>query len=95
MRKMIVSKKNVKINEEEREPTEYEKMMMDFRKSAYDEMKRDTAFYKEYQGTALKAVPMDMGKKVKVYIYSSSTSDDFVPLGGDYYILYRKRKKNF
>jgi len=91
--KMIVSKKNVKIEEEEREPTEYEKMLMSFRRASYDEIRKDTAFYKEYQGTALKAVPMDMGKKIKVYIYSGSTSDDFVPLGGDYYIIYGKKEK--
>jgi hypothetical protein len=35
-----------------------------------------------------------MGKKIKVYIYSSSASDDFVPMGGDYYILYGKKEKN-
>jgi hypothetical protein len=91
--KMNVSKKNVKINEEEREPTDYEILLMDFRKTAYDDMRKDTAFYREYQGTSLKAVPMDMGKKIKVYIYSSSASDDFVPLGGDYYILYGKKEK--
>ena len=93
--KMNVSKKNVKIQEEEREPTDYEIMMMDFRKMAYDGMRKDTAFYTEYQSTALKAVPMDMGKKIKVYIYSASTSDDFVPLGGDYYMLYKKKEKEF
>jgi hypothetical protein len=92
--KMNVSKKNAKLNEDEREPTNYEKVLMDFRKSAYEEIKKDTAFYKEYQGTSLKAVPMDAGKKVKVYIYSSSTSDNFVPLGGDYLILYEKKENN-
>ncbi|MBI4947849.1 MAG: hypothetical protein HY840_15775 [Bacteroidetes bacterium] len=91
--KMNVTKKNVNIIEDEREPTTYEIMMMDFRSMAYDEMRKDTAFYTEYQGTALKAVPVDMGKKIKVYIYSASTSEDFVPFGGDYFILYKKKEK--
>ena len=92
--KMNVSKKNAKIVEDERAPTDYEKMLMDFRKATYDTIKKDTAFFTEYQGTALKAVPMDAGKKILVYIYSSSTSEEFVPLGGDYTILYGKKEKD-
>ncbi|MFI5164371.1 MAG: hypothetical protein ACHQHP_03885 [Bacteroidia bacterium] len=93
--KMSVTKKNCKIIEEEREPTDYEKMMMDFRKTVYDEMNKDTAFYKEYQGTSLKAIPMDFGKQVKVYVYSASTADNFVPMGGDYLVIYKKKEKEF
>ena len=92
--KMSVTKANAVIpDEEERSPNAYEKMMMDYRASTYKEINSDTMLFKRYDGTQLKAIPLDMGKEVKVYVYSSSTSDDYVPLGGDYLLVYDKKEK--
>ena len=89
---MNVSKKNVSIaEEEERIPTPAEKLLMDYRQKAYKEMNKDTAFFKHYAGVKMRAIPIDAGKQVKVYIYSSILQDGVVPIGGDYLLTYDKK----
>ncbi|MFH1005802.1 MAG: hypothetical protein V1781_10000 [Bacteroidota bacterium] len=91
--KMNVKKQNAKISDEdERIPTNYEKMLIDYRTLTYNEMNKDTSFFIKYEGATLKAVPMDAGKKMKVFIYSGSNVDDVVPLGGDYLLVFDKKK---
>lgn len=90
---MSVSKKNAVIPElEERVPTEYEKMLIDYRERAYKEISKDTAFFKLYAGTKLRAVPIDAGKEIKVYIYSSLMQEGAIPIGGDYLLVYNKKE---
>lgn len=90
--KMIVTKKNSEIVEEdEREPTSYEKMLMNFRTASYKMINSDTSFFKRYEGTSLKVILLDEGKEVKAYVYSASTDDAVVPMGGDYLIVFDKK----
>ena len=90
--KMNVSKDNSEIrDEEERNPNEKEKILMDYRKEVYDMISKDTSFFKQYEGTVFKAVPFDAGKQVKVYIYSSVKKEGIVPFGGDYLLLFDKK----
>ncbi|MBI3502117.1 MAG: hypothetical protein HY063_10000 [Bacteroidetes bacterium] len=91
--KIFVSRKNADIQDEEREPTAQEKLLMDFRKMAYDEINSDTSFFKLYAGTQLKAVVMEAGKEMKVYVYSITGKEDVVPIGGDYLLLFDKKEK--
>lgn len=92
--KMIVKKNNSEIiEEEEREPTGQEKILMDYRSMVYKEINTDTSFFKLYAETSLKAVPFDAGKEVKVYVYSSVKKDGIVPFGGDYLLVYDKKTK--
>lgn len=87
-----VTKKNASIaDEEERVPSTYEKMLIDYRDKAYKAIKADTAFFKQYEGTKLRAVPIDAGKEMRVYIYSSTTKEGVVPIGGDYLLVYDKK----
>jgi hypothetical protein len=89
---MNVSKKNARIaEEEERVPTENEKMLMDYRDRVYKGINKDTAFFKMYDGVKLRAVPIDAGKIVKVYVYSSTLKEGVVPIGGDYLIVFDKK----
>jgi len=89
--KMIITKKNAEVVEDEREPTDYEKMLMNFRATTYKMINSDTAYFKRYEGTQLKVVLLDEGKIVKSYIYSSSMDDAVVPIGGDYLITFDKK----
>lgn len=92
--RMNVSKSNSEIrDEEERNPNEQEKMLMDYRADVYKMISKDTTFFKMYAGTSLKAVPFDAGKQVKVYIYSSVKKEGIVPIGGDYLLVYDKKTK--
>ena len=91
--KMNVKKQNAKIlDEEERLPDKQEKMLMDYHELTCNEIRKDTSFFVEYEGTSLKTVPIDAGKKMKVYVYSSSNAEDVVPLGGDYLLVFDKKK---
>lgn len=90
---MSVSKKNaVYPEEEERAPTEQEKMLIDYRKKVYKEIASDTTFFKLYAGTKLRVVPIDAGKLMKVFIYSSVVKEGIVPIGGDYLLVYDKKE---
>jgi len=90
---MNVTKKNARIaDEEERIPTPMEKMLMDYRAKAYKEINSDTLFFKQYEGTKLKAVPIDAGKEVRVYVYTSTLKEGIVPIGGDYLLLFDKKE---
>lgn len=90
--KMSVKKTNAEIvEEEEREPNQEEKVLMDYRAMVYKEINTDTSFFKQYEGIALKAVPFDAGKEVKVYIYSSVKKEGVIPFGGDYLLVYDKK----
>jgi len=92
--KMNVKKTNAEIiDEEEREPAETEKILMDYRAMVYNAINTDTSFFKLYAGTSLKAVPFDAGKEVKVYVYSSIKKEGIVPFGGDYLLVYDKKTK--
>ena len=91
--RMSVSKKNADIADEEREPNEKEKMLMDFRAMTYKEINSDTSFFKHYVGTQLKAIPFDAGKEIRVYVYSSTIKEGVVPIGGDYLVIYDKKEK--
>lgn len=91
--RMNVKKANANIADEEREPTDKEKVLMDFRAMAYKEIYSDTSFFKLYEGTQLKAVPFDAGKQIKIYVYSSTTKEGVVPIGGDYLLLFDKKEK--
>jgi hypothetical protein len=89
---MSVLKKNAQIpDQEERLPTATERMLMDYRDKAYAEINSDTVLIKQYAGTRLKAVPIDAGKEVRVYIYSSTVKPGVVPIGGDYLLVYDKK----
>ncbi len=92
-KKMNVTKKNGLIDEAEREPTEKEKMLMDFRAMVYKEINSDTSFFKRYAGVQLKAILMEAGKQIKVFVYSSTTKEGVVPIGGDYILIYDKKEK--
>lgn len=90
--KMNVKKTNAEIiDEEEREPAEMEKILMDYRAMVYKAINTDTSFFKLYAGTSLKAVPFDADKEVKVYVYSSIKKEGIVPFGGDYLLVYDKK----
>lgn len=92
--KMSIKKTNAEIiDEEEREPSEIEKMLMEYRAMAYHAINTDTSFFKLYAGTSLKAVPFDAGKEVKVYVYSAVKKEGIVPFGGDYLLVYDKKTK--
>ena len=91
--RMVVSKKNGKIDEAEREPTEKEKMLMDFRAMTYKEINSDTSFFKHYAGVSMKAIIMEAGKQIKVFVYSTTTKEGVVPIGGDFILLYDKKEK--
>lgn len=93
-KKMNVSKKNGAVADEaEREPTDKEKMLMDFRAMVYKEINSDTSFFKHYEGVSLKAILMEAGKEIKVFVYSSTTKEGAVPIGGDYILIYDKKEK--
>ncbi len=90
---MSVSKKNASMSdEEERVPTPMEKMLIDYRERVYKEIAKDTAFFKLYAGTKLRAVPIDAGKEMKVYVYSSLMKEGIVPIGGDYLLVFDKKE---
>ena len=90
---MNVSKKNASIPDvEERVPTDNEKMLIDYRNKVYKAMDTDTTFFKQYAGTKMRAVPIDAGKEVKVYVYSSVQKEGIVPIGGDYLLIYDKKE---
>jgi len=90
---MSVSKKNATVpDEEERVPTEQEKILMDYRKRVHKEIAKDTTFFKLYAGTKLRVVPIDAGKEMKVFVYSSLTKEGIVPIGGDYLLTYNKKE---
>ncbi|TAL62969.1 MAG: hypothetical protein EPN85_01245 [Bacteroidetes bacterium] len=90
---MSVSKKNSSIaDEEERVPTQQEKMLIDYREKVYKEIEKDTSFFKLYSGTKLRAVPIDAGKEMKVFVYSSLMKEGIVPIGGDYLLVYDKKE---
>ena len=90
---MSVSKKNASIPDvEERVPTEQEKILIDYRERVYKEIARDTAFFKLYAGTKLRTVPIDAGKEVKVFVYSSLMKEGIVPIGGDYLLVFNKKE---
>jgi len=92
--KMSIKKTNAEIiEEEEREPNQQEKILMDYRAMVYKEINTDTSFFKQYEGIALKAVPFDAGKEVKVYVYSSVKKEEVIPFGGDYLLVYDKKTK--
>ncbi len=89
---MRASKSNAAIlEEEERVPTEYEKMLIDYRAQVYKEIAKDTLFFKLYAGTKLRVVPIDAGKEIKVFIYSSLMKEGVLPIGGDYLLVYNKK----
>lgn len=93
-RNMSVTKTNSSIaDEEERVPTSKEKMLIEFRSMAYEEIRKDTSFFKLYAGTKHRAVLLETGKEMKVYIYSSVVKEGIVPIGGDYLIVYDKKQK--
>lgn len=90
---MSVSKKNARIaDEEERVPASYEKMLIDYRDRAYKEISTDTSFFKLYSGTKLRAVPIDAGKEMKIFIYPSVVKEGIVPIGSDYLLVYDKKE---
>lgn len=91
--KMVVNRRNVVIVEEERFPTTLEKLLMDYRAMAYKEINSDTLFFKQYSGLFLRAVPLDAGRQVKVYVYSGTNREGVVPFGGDYLLVYDKKEK--
>lgn len=91
--KMMVNRRNALIAEEERLPTNQEKLLMDYRAMAYKEINSDTAFFKQYSGLFHRAVPIDAGKQVKVYVYSGTNREDVIPFGGDYLLVYDKKEK--
>jgi hypothetical protein len=91
--KMTVNRRNAFINEEERSPTDKEKLLMDFRSLAYDAINNDTVFFKQYAGMFLRAVPFEAGKQIKVYIYSSTNREGVVPFGCDYLLVYDKKER--
>ena len=92
-KRMSVTKQNAVIDEAEREPTENEKVQMDFRAMTYKMMSDDTSFFKYYEGVSLKAIPFDAGKQVKVYVYSASMKEEVIPVGGDYLLVFDKKEK--
>lgn len=91
--KMSVVKKNADIVDEEREPNEKEKLLMDFRAMTYKSISTDTSFFKQYAGVTMRVVPFDAGKEMKVYVYSSVKQEGVVPIGGDYLLIYDKKTK--
>ena len=91
--KMNVVKKNVDILDEEREPNEKEKLLMDYRAATYKAFSTDTTFFRQYAGVTTRAVPFDAGKEIKVYVYSSVKKEGVVPFGGDYLLVYDKKTK--
>ncbi len=91
--KMNLSRKNCSIDEAEREPSEKEKMYMNFRAMTYKEINSDTSFFKHYQDVSLKAIPMEAGKEMKVYVYSSTLKEGVVPIGGDYILTFNRKEK--
>lgn len=92
-KKMNVTKKNSDIADEEREPNEKEKLLMDYRATVYKAMTADTSFFKQYNGVTMRAIPFDAGKEMKVYVYSSVKQEGIVPIGGDYLLVYDKKTK--
>lgn len=93
-RNMNVSKTNSSIaDEDERVPTPKEKMLIEFRATAYEEIRKDTSFFKLYAGTKHRAVLLETGKEIKVYVYSSVIKEGIVPIGGDYLLVYDKKQK--
>lgn len=92
-RNMSVSKKNASVpDEEERVPTPQEKMLIDYREKVYKEIASDTTFFKRYNGVKLRAVPIDAGKEMRVYVYSSVVKEGILPIGGDYLLVYDKKE---
>ena len=91
--KMSVTKKNGVIDEAEREPNEKELMLMNFRAMVYKEINSDTSFFKHYAGVSMKAILMEAGKQIKVYVYSTTAKEGMVPIGGDYILIYDKKEK--
>lgn len=93
-KRMQVTRENAHIvDEAERVPTKYETMLMDYRGKALKAINTDTTFFKQYEYTKLKSVPLDLGKEVKVYVYSPVLKNDVVPFGGDYEILFDRKTK--
>lgn len=92
---MSVSKKNGVIPDaEERVPTEQEKKLIDYRDRVYKEIAKDTTFFKLYAGTKLRVVPIDAGKEMKVFVYSSLMREGALPIGGDYLLVYDKKENS-
>ena len=90
--KMNVTKANAVIrDEEERVPTSDEKLLMDYRGKVYKMIGQDTAFFKMYVGTSVRAIPFDAGKQVKIYVYASVKQEGIVPIGGDYRLIFDKK----
>lgn len=93
-RNMSVKKSNAVIADmEERTPNPTEKLLMDYREMVYKEVAKDTSFFKRYAGTVLRAVPLDAGKEMRIYLYSTVKQDGIVPIGGDYLMVYDKKTK--
>ena len=91
---MRVAKKNASIaDEDERDPTPIEKMIIAYRAMVYKEINTDTSFFKLYAGTKLRAIPVDAGKEMRVYVYSSTIKESIMPIGGDYLLIYDKKEK--
>lgn len=91
--KMSVNKKNAGIDEQERAPSEKEKLLMDFRSLAYNAINSDTTFFKQYAGLFLKAIPFEAGKQIKIYVYSATNREGVIPFGGDYLLIYDKKER--
>ena len=90
---MQAKQSNAHIIEEERAPTDFEKMLMDYRAMVYKEMNSDTIFFKHYKEVQLKAIPFDAGKEIKVFVYSTTLHEGVIPFGGDYLLVYDKKEK--
>ena len=90
---MNVTKKNASVVDvEERLPTPVEKTLIEYRAKAYKEINSDTTFFKQYEGTKLKAIPIDAGKEMRIYVYSSTLKEGVVPIGGDYLMVFDKKE---
>ncbi len=85
-----VSKDAIRVQDSMRTLTDYEKKLIALRNKIYDDIDKDTSFYHEYADTKLSAIIYDTGKDFEVYILSTTAKTDFVPMGNDYYLRFKR-----
>ncbi len=85
--KGTVSKNSLKVNAIERYPTTYETMLIKTKIKVGDIIKNDSSFFRQYGETKLSALLLDVGKKMKAYIITTTNIQGVIPLGNDYLIV--------